>query len=186
MHRLFLIALLAAATACSHKSSPTTPSNQPPAVVDAPITGDSMIAFAQQRFPAAVAAETLKLEFGSASTENEIAEELSIMGITTTAQLAAIVPPDYQTKGFDAMAAAGASTTNLAALMRDLMIIHDVRGYFTNAWRNKWSASRDDFPAPAAYGVDLGVMEELGVFEDGGGDYDPCMEGDPCGDPCGD
>jgi hypothetical protein len=190
MHRLFLIALLAAAAACSHSSSSsTTPSNRTGAVVDGPLTSDSLVAFAQVEFPTAVAAGTLKLDFGSDGVAELVIEELGIMGVTTTGQLAAITPPDYDSKGFGAVAKDGGSTT-IAGALRDLMIIHDARGYFTNAWRSNWSASPTDFPAPVAYGVDLSVMASMGVYDGGDpcGDEDEGDDGgdDPCGDPCGD
>ncbi len=184
------------ATACGKKNTPgpVVPTNSGGGVYLPPAGGalseDSLHDSFKQRFPEAVADGTLKIEYGSAGVDREIIDELGIMNIKTTAELAAIVPVDFHTKGFAAVKASESPTTNVAGLVRDLLIMHDVRGYFTKAWRNTWvSSGRQDFPAPAAYGVDFGVMEELGVFGGGGGD--PCEDmsggdGDPCGDPCGD
>jgi hypothetical protein len=194
MNRLLVLVLLAA-VACGGKSSSTTPKNQNSAVVDAPLGKATFIAFAQQRFPEAVMEGTLTLDFGSEGMDAELVKELDTLGIHTTRELAAIVPADYQTKGMNAVKASADPSTNITGLIRDLLIIHDMRGYFTKAWNNSWSSNGpEDFPAPAAYGVDFKVMEELGVFESGdGGEYDPCMDGvedpcaygDPCDDPCG-
>lgn len=181
MRRLFLVVLLALA-ACGKPSGSTTPSNQ---YDREPLTKDSLVAFVATRFPAEVKAGTLKLDFGS-GVEKEVLEELHLMGIDTVGQFAAIVPADYEQRGLPT-----APTTNVAGMTRDLMIIHDTRGYFQKAWRDSWSASPEDFPAPEAYGVDMQVLRELGVFDEHG-DGDEGMEdgGDPCGDwggdPCGD
>ncbi len=186
MGRLVAIALLfATAVACGKNSPSTTPSNTqvaaPPAVVGAPLTRETLVSFVQDRFPAAVTAGTITLDFGSGGVDVALLEELSLLGITTTTQLAAIVPADYETKGIGATLRSEAPTTTIAGLIRDLLIIHDVRGYFTKAWRDGWVTTGPvDFPAPAAYGVDFKVMEELGAFGSGGGDHGE--RGNPCGD----
>jgi hypothetical protein len=78
---------------------------------------------------------------------------------------------------------AGVTTTTIAGVLRDVFIIHDARTYVAKAWRSSWTASGPgDFPAPVAYGVDMKILEDGGVFgesemndaEDGGGD--PCAD----------
>jgi hypothetical protein len=183
MRSLFLVLTLALAlVACGgKKSGPITPKLPAPT---GPITEAALTAYFQARFPAAVADGTLQLDFGSGGVAQDVAEELRILGIDDMAGVAALVPNDFETKGFGAIKASAGPTTTIAGLMRDLMIMHDTRGYFEKAWRNGWVTSGpQDFPAPAAYGVDFSIMEELGVFS---GDGDPCGGGgDPCGDPCG-
>lgn len=172
---LLSLALVTAACAAKQPTPTAVVANQDDTQLLTPAT---LVEVVRARFPAEIAAGTLEVDFGSEGVDVEIIDELKIMGIDTTAELAAIIPADYGTKGLGA-----AGTSNVAGMMRDLMIIHDVRKYFGEAWRNNWSASPDDFPAPEAYGVDVEVIREMGVFdeEDGGWDGDPC--GNPCGDP---
>lgn len=200
MQRLALVlvlALVAVASACSSKSSapttPTTPAGPPlPKVTEAPLTSDSLLVFMKERFPGQIDDGTLILDFGSVGVDKEVITELSLLGITTTGQLNQIVPVDFDTKGFGAIKASPSPTSNVAGLMRDIMIIHDAKAYVTKAWRNGWVANGpEDFPAPAAYGVDLSILESGGVYDEGSYDegegegddegYDPCA-GDPCGD----
>jgi hypothetical protein len=195
---VLMISLFALAPACGGgKSGPTTPSGpQLPKVTEGPITKDSLLVFMKERFPTHVADGTLTLDYGSAGVENDVISELQIMGITTTGQLNAATPIDFDTKGFAAIKASDAPTSTVAGLLRDIMIIHNAKLYVDKAWRNGWVASGPgDFPAPAAYGVDLSVLETGGVYSGEGMDpcegYDPCEGGDdgydPCaGDPCGD
>ena len=194
MRSIFMILTLALAlVACSGKKSSTTPTVPTP---KGPITEQALTTYFQARFPAAIADGTLTVDFGSAGVSNDVIEELHLLGINDMSGVAALVPNDFDTKGFGAIKASPGPTTTIAGLMRDLMIMHDTRGYFTKAWRNSWVTSGpQDFPAPAAYGVDFDIMRELGVFSGegepcGGGEGNPCggdWEGDPCGgDPCGD
>jgi len=165
MHRLvFVLALL---VAC-HSPEPVRPSNDAlePKLTDAPISVASLITFVKERFPEAVAKGTFTLDFGDGRVDDEIIEELTILGITTTTALAAAVPRDYQDKGVAAVEGTVEGKTTIAGLMRDLMIIHDTRGYLERAWDHKWVADGpQDFAAPQAYGVDFAIFEELGVFE---------------------
>jgi hypothetical protein len=182
MRSLFLILTLAFALVACGKPKPKYP------VPEGPVTAAAMKEYFKVRFPAQVADGTLILDFGSAGVENDVTTELRALGIDEMSELAAIVPDDFEVKGFGAIKSSAAPTTTVAGLMRDLMIMHDTRGYFEKAWKNSWVTSGpQDFPAPAAYGVDFKIMEELGVFS--GDEADPCAgnpcDGDPCGDPCG-
>ncbi|HVK78764.1 MAG TPA: hypothetical protein VM734_35935 [Kofleriaceae bacterium] len=163
MKRLVLLVALAAAAACSSKTTaPTTPSPAAAATASTePLTKDSLMTYVGQRFPEAVAAGTIEMSYGSGGVENELLEELAIMGIHTVGELAAIVPADYEQRGLPT-----SPGTTVAGLVRDLLIIHDARGYFAKAWRQSWSATPDDFPAPVAYGVDLDILRAAGVFGD--------------------
>lgn len=187
-----MLALVAVTSACSNKSTGPAAPKEP----EVALTTDVLLAFMKERFPAQVADGTLILDFGSEGVEKEVVDELGLLGVTTRSQLAAIVPADFDTKGFGAIKASPSPTSNVAGLMRDVMIIHDAKGYVAKAWRNGWVANGpEDFPAPAAYGVDLSVLESAGVYGGDGGEggydegegegeeegYDPCA-GDPCGD----
>ena len=132
-----------------------------------PITAEALTAFVMARFPAAVADGSLVLDFGSGGVSDEVIEELHILGIDDMGGVAALVPADFERKGFDAIRASPAPTSTVAGLMRDLMVMHDPRGYFAKAWRHGWvTTGPQDFPAPVAYGVDFDVVRDLGVFED--------------------
>jgi hypothetical protein len=200
MQRLVLILTLAiAAAACGGKKAASTPTMSGPKVTEAPLSKDSMITYVKERFPDAVASGVLITEWGSDGMDAEVIGELGKMGITTTGQLNAIVPADYQTKGMDAVKASSDPTTNITGLMRDIMIIHDAKTYFGEIWGNRWQSNGpEDFPAPIAYGVDMKILEDAGVFSGEGDDEgmgddegedpcdgdgeDPCEGGDPCGD----
>lgn len=169
--RFFLTLLIVAATACAAKTPAPQPAPQPqpqpppvaPVVVEVQLSKDVLVTFVSEQFPEAVAAGLVTLDFG-VGVEDDLLAELATMDIRTVAQLAAIVPSDFKTRGFGAMQAVN-TTTTIAGLIRDLMIIHDARGYFTKAWNNSWtSMGPEDFPAPAAYGVDFALMYDLGVF----------------------
>ncbi|MBL8627623.1 MAG: hypothetical protein JNK64_40435 [Myxococcales bacterium] len=178
MRASFLAVIAALALlACGHPAA--KPAGPPPP--SGPVTEAAIVGYLQQSFPAAVAEGTLKLDWGSPDVPAEVVDELAIMGIDDMGEVAALVPADFATKGLDAIKAEGG--TNAAGLMRDLMIIHDVRGYFEKAWRNHWSANGpEDFPLPVAYGVDFQVIADLGVFDGGGEGYDEGDDGSDSAD----
>lgn len=184
MRATFLAVIAALAlVACGH--SKPKPAGPPPP--SGPVTEAALAGYFQQAFPDAVAAGTIQLDWGSAGVSTEVIEELGILGVDDMGEVAALVPADFATKGLETIKANGGST-NVAGLMRDLMIIHDVRGYFEKAWRNNWATTGPgDFPLPLAYGVDFQVIADLGVFEGGGDDgYDEGDDGSDSGDGEGD
>ncbi len=180
MRATFLAIIAAFALfACGH--SKAKPAGPPPP--SGPVTEAAIVGYFQQAFPDAIAASTIQLDWGSAGVSAEVIEELGILGIDDMGEVAALVPADFATKGLETIKANGGST-NVAGLMRDLMIIHDARGYFEKAWRNNWAANGpSDFPLPLAYGVDFKVIADLGVFEGGGDDgYDEGDDGSDSGE----
>jgi hypothetical protein len=192
---VLLLALVAPIAAC--KKGPTTPAGPTlPKVTEAPISKDSLLVFINERFPAAVKEGTITLDFGSGGVETDVISELQILGITTTGQLNVATPIDFDQKGIGAIKASESPTSTAAGLLRDIMIIHNAKLYVEKAWRNSWvAAGPQDFPAPIAYGVDMAILEQGGVYGGGGGEGDPCEgyedegmdeddddEGDPCGD----
>ena len=173
----FVVAALALA-ACGHParraptlhnaSSGRDPMPAASARVSGVVTEEAMTAYFTARFPAAVEAGTLRLDYGSAGVSEQIVGELADLDIDDMAELDAIVPRDLERRGFPALRATGDGTTNLAGLLRDLMIMHDAHRYFSVAWRHHWSTNGpEDFPIPQAYGVDFSVMRRLGVFSGG-------------------
>ena len=180
MRATFLAIIAAFALfACGHpKAKPAGP--PPPS---GPVTEAAIVGYFQQAFPDAIAASTIQLDWGSAGVADEVIEELGLLGIDDMGEVAALVPADFATKGLETIKANGGST-NVAGLMRDLMIIRDARGYFEKAWRNNWAANGpSDFPLPLAYGVDFKVIADLGVFEGGGDDgYDEGDDGSDSGE----
>ncbi len=184
--RSFVFILALALVACTGKHSSTTPKPH------GPVTSEALTAFFGAALPAAVADKTLVLDFGSAGVAADVVKELALMGADDMSEVAAMLPADFATKGIPAIKASEGPTTTVAGLLRDLMIMKDTRGYFTKAWNNGWVTNGpQDFPAPAAYGVDFAIMRELGVFtsEDGnpcgGGGDDEDDDGDGDGNPCG-
>lgn len=186
---LFAVALLACGSSTKAPAGPPPPSG--------PVTADALAAYVQAAFPEAVADGTIKIDWGSAGVSDQVIEELGLLGIHDMREVAALVPADFGTKGLAAIRGAAEPSTNVAGLMRDLMIIKDIRAYFSTAWRDNWTANGpEDFPLPQAYGVDFSVAAELGVFDPsgmnddmgdddydgGGGDGDVDGDGaDPCG-----
>lgn len=180
MRASFLAVIAAFALfACGHSTA--KPAVPPPPPV--PVTEAALAGYFQQAFPDAVAAGTIQLDWGSVGVSAEVIEELGILGVDDMGEVEALVPADFATKGLETIKANGGST-NVAGLLRDLMIIHDARGYFEKAWRNNWAANGpSDFPLPLAYGVDFKVIADLGVFEGGGDDgYDEGDDGSDSGD----
>jgi len=185
--RSLLVVLVLTVAACGGKSKPATPTDTTPKVeaLQGPVTPAGLTTYFTTRFAAQVQAGVLAPDFGSSGVVDDVVKELAIMGVDDLSELPALVPADFDTKGFGAIKASSSPTTNLAGLLRDLMLIRDIRLYFEKAWNNGWASNGpEDFPAPAAYGVDFGIMQELGVF---GGGEDPCGgwdgdEGDPCGE----
>lgn len=173
MIRTLVVALAIALTACGGKGASTSSTARPkPAVVEAaPLTRDTLEAYLRNRFPLEVAAGTLRLDFVSDDLANTVLEELGLMGITTTAQFAAIVPKDFDTRGFDAIARSNDPESNIIGLVRDLMIMHDVDRYHATAWRDTWSANGpQDFPAPVEYGVPRAKLRLFGGGEEEDGE----------------
>ena len=185
---VFCLVFSATTAACTKSSGPTTPAPPPgPTITEAPLTTPSLLAYMKERFPAQVKDGSLILEFGSPGVDQDVLKELAILGVETTGQLHAIVPADFETKGWGAIKATASPTSNVAGLMRDIMIIHDPKAYVEKAWNNGWSASGpEDFPAPIAYGVDMAILEAGGVFGDAGYGEDEGDESYDEGDPCGD
>ncbi|HVV85683.1 MAG TPA: hypothetical protein VHE35_21640 [Kofleriaceae bacterium] len=135
------------------------------AVPRGPVTARALTAFFRRRFPAAVADGTLTIESDDGSIADEVIEELRIVGIRDMSEVPSLVPDDFERRGLGAIKASPTPSENLTGLLRDLMIIRDARGYFGKAWRHAWAATgAGDFPAPLAYGLDLGILREYGVF----------------------
>ncbi|HVV82523.1 MAG TPA: hypothetical protein VHE35_05560 [Kofleriaceae bacterium] len=184
---LVALTLALALVACGKNKSESTTPKGPSA--HGPITEDNLKAYFGSRFPNQVADGTLALNFAEESVAPTVIEELSILGITDMSGVAAMVPADFETKGFGAIKTSSDPTENLAGLMRDLMLIHDTRGYVEKAWRKNWSCSGpQDFPAPIAYGMDFSILQNAGMCDSEGGDdgnVNPCSGGDD-GDDDGD
>jgi hypothetical protein len=159
------ILLAACVTACG-TTSPTTqprPDDEPSGSLDEA----SLDAWLRWRFPREVAAGQLAMDYGSADGVADVFDEMAGYGLATLGELAAIVPPDFQRRGAVVFRGEG---TNVAGLMRDVMIIHDADRYATRAYKATWCGCEEDFPAAQAYGVSLNPLGEAGVFA--------CCDGD--------
>jgi hypothetical protein len=183
--------------ACSHNSKhPTVPTAGYP-VPHGAVTAQAMKDYFGARFAANVTDGSLVLDFADGDgVAPDVIKELDVLGIHDMSGVAALVPADFETKGFMVIREKGGGSSNLAGLMRDLMILHDPRGYIEKAWNHTWVCSgAEDFPVPIAYGLDYSILESENMCseeggEDGGGDMcDGDGDGDdgdddPCGDPC--
>ena len=173
---LSLFVLLIALAACGPKAKgPVAPTSPYPAATPGPVTEAALAEYFQAALPEAFAAGTISADFGSADVGAEVIGELALMGIDDMTEVGTLLPFDFKTKGIEALAADDDGTTNLAGMLRDLIVMKDAALYFKTAWQNHYSISSPaDFPVPAAYGVDLGAFD---VYDDVGdedvGDGDP-------------
>lgn len=168
-----LLIALAACGGPKAAKAPEAPKSPYPAATPGPVTEAGISDFFQAALPEAFAAGTISADFGSDGVSAEVVGELAIMGIDDMTEVAALLPYDFKTKGIPALATDGDGTTNLAGMLRDLMVMKDARLYFTKAWQNHYSMSGpQDFPVPAAYGVDLEGLRDLGIYGDDGGAED--------------
>lgn len=156
---LTLTLLTALAAACG--TTPTTPpanaTPEPSGALDQP----NLEAWLRWRFPRQVASGRLVLDYGSSEAVADVFDEMTSYGLATVADVAAIVPRDFEKRGAVAF---GGEGTNIAGIMRDFMIIHDAGRFAAHAFKATWCGCEDDFPAPKAYGVNLNPLGEAGVF----------------------
>lgn len=56
--------------------------------------------------------------------------------------------------------------TTIAGIVRDLMMLKDLRRYVSDVWKEEhWTASsEDEFPVLKAYGIDLSPLHRGGVI----------------------
>lgn len=95
-------------------------------------------------------------------TEEDILAELAAMGWTDVADVARMIPRDLEIRG--AVQFSTNSPANIPGTLRDVMILHDARRYFTQAWNNHWaSLAPGDLQVYRAYGIDLTPIFDAGV-----------------------
>ena len=183
---LSLFVLLIALAACGGPKAkgPVAPTSPYPAATPGPVTEPALADYFQAALPEAFAAGTIAADFGSTEVGAEVIGELALMGVDDMTEVGTLLPFDFKTKGIAALAADGDGTTNLAGMLRDLMVMKDARLYFTTAWQNHYSMNGpQDFPVPAAYGVDLEGLRDLGIYgDDGGGDEEDLDGAEDVGD----
>jgi hypothetical protein len=192
--RLTALLLILGAIACGSRTS--TPAADPientatpagrPGLPTGAVTADSLKALIKARFPEQVASGAIELDLGPGdSVAEEILDEVSAMGVETLEQLGGWIPEDYETRAAHVFSGEYGAT-NVAGLVRDFLMIHDVRRYFDQAFQEHWQqATPDTVRTLEAYGVDLTPLRAHGLLDEGGyeeGGYD---EGyDEPEDPC--
>jgi hypothetical protein len=105
----------------------------------------------ERRFPDQVANGQLEIDFPE-ELWPELKVELDAMGIDTMEALEALIPRDFIEKAqveFE-------QGPNVLSLTRTLLMLHDLRRYFAEAWQGHWhSVDPDDFATLRAYDIDL-------------------------------
>jgi hypothetical protein len=98
------------------------------------ITEQSLAAFLSRRFSRQLADGTFVADYSG--TTEDLLDELRTMGIRDLADLAAMIPPDFEIGGAGEFILE--DPANIPGLVRDFMMIHDARRYFGLAWKNRW------------------------------------------------
>lgn len=126
-----------------------------------PITAASLAEFLSRRFAAQLATGTFKAEFND--TEDDLLDELATMGIRDLADLAAIIPPDFEIRGAGEFILD--DPANIPGLIRDFLMIHDARRFFAHAWKQRWQQILPaNVSALRAYVVDFRPFYDAGVL----------------------
>jgi hypothetical protein len=126
-----------------------------------PITEESLAAMMRERFADQLAAGTFTADFSG--TTADLLAELDARGIRDLGALARLIPRDYVQRAEHAFSAD--NPANIPGVLRDVMIIHDARRYFHDAWKNHWqSLSTNDAQMYRTYRVDLDVLVDAGVI----------------------
>lgn len=101
-----------------------------------PITEESLARFLSARFAPQLADGTFVADYSG--TAEHLLEELRIMGFHDLADLAAVIPPDFERGGAGEFLEE--DPANIPGLVRDFMMIHDADRYFARAWQNRWQS----------------------------------------------
>jgi hypothetical protein len=157
-----------AAAGCSgpaQSAQPTIGGNpvasRPAESVATPITAQSLEDYLRQRFAPLVDNGMLEVKYPMDSSRDEILWELDCFDLKSTADIAALVPPDFNKRGVPVLAKLPAPASNTLSLLRDLMIIKDAKRYFTQCWSQHFVAGASDFPLPNEYGVTEATLVQL-------------------------
>ena len=118
--RSLLVVLALALAACGGKTKSSTLGSTLPTgpAAQGPVTADALKAYFTARFPAAIKEGVLTADFGSGGVDDDVVKELGIMGVTDMRDLPALVPADFDTKGFGAIKA---SSKGMATRFREAM-----------------------------------------------------------------
>lgn len=118
-----------------------------------PLTVESLEAFMRARFATLVSTGVMELGYPSSSSEAEIMAELACFSLKSTADIAALVPSDFDQRGIPVLAKSPSGATGILGLLRDFMIIKDAKHYFADCWQSHFSGTVEEFPLPMEYGV---------------------------------
>ncbi len=119
----------------------------------APLTAESLEAFMRARFATMISTKMMEPGYPSSSSQDELMAELACFSLKSTADIAALVPTDFDQRGIPVLAKSPSGATGMLGLLRDFMIIKDAKHYFTDCWQSHFSATAEDFPLPNEYGV---------------------------------
>ncbi len=126
-----------------------------------PFTAQSLEDYLRVRFGPLVSGGLLELGYPMETSRDELMEELKCFRLTSTADIAALVPPDFDRRGVAVLAKLPAPAANTLSLLRDFMIIKDAEHYFTHCWGSHFIAGPHEFPLPNAYGVGEQTLTRL-------------------------
>lgn len=130
-----------------------------------PITQDGLEQLMTARFARQIAARTFTPEWNGVASD--VIGELTAMGWSDLDDVARAIPHDLEIRG--AVQFTTAKPANFPGTLRDVMILHDARRYFTKAWKNHWaSLAPGDLQVYRAYRIDLTPILEAGVMRDDG------------------
>lgn len=101
------------------------------------IDGTSLMAYLQNKFSSAIAKKLIEPTFSK--KEKDLIFELGQMGITTLNEFDNIIDEISETKKVSLDEIAIDDSSNFLGLIRNIMIIHDPKKYFENAWQGNWS-----------------------------------------------
>jgi ppGpp synthetase/RelA/SpoT-type nucleotidyltranferase len=91
------------------------------------------------------------------SLAKEVIQELEDLNIITLDQLDNIIPDNYENFVIDLKTAG-----NLAGLTREILMIHDAKAYFEEAWQKTWNGLHDPTDKLLEkYDVDIGYIEAV-------------------------
>jgi putative GTP pyrophosphokinase len=118
------------------------------------IDSTSLTTYLKEKFRVLIEQGFVSPDF--AGGDSVIVDELRIMGIDNLAKLDRIVPADYVEILASYVRDSPEEGTNFIGIVRDILIIHDARGYFEKAWNNRWKGLHQGAASLfRRYGVDV-------------------------------
>jgi ppGpp synthetase/RelA/SpoT-type nucleotidyltranferase len=132
--------------------------------LDIEINTASLTEYLSNKFEKSIHEGVLLSEFGSGNANDKvIVEELKLFGISKLYELDKIIPHNYQ----DDLLKSGIlkfppALENYSSIIRDVLIINDLKKYFKFSWRNSWKyIFSNDIEKLKRYKVDTDYMQKF-------------------------